>query len=131
VYEHSPAILVVEDDETVRDAIEEILIDSGFDVRTAASAREALALIDERPFDMLVADIALPGGLDGLQMARNARSRHPQLRCLFISGHSEPVVCNRELDDFVAKPFRAHELVGCVWKVLRGNYPQPRIASVH
>jgi DNA-binding response OmpR family regulator len=46
---------------------------------------------------------------------------------LFISGSADPVVCDPELDDFVAKPFRPFELLGCVWKVLRGNLPNPRI----
>jgi DNA-binding response OmpR family regulator len=38
------------------------------------------------------------------------------------------VICDPELDDFVAKPFRPFELLGCVWKVLRGNVPYPRLA---
>jgi DNA-binding response OmpR family regulator len=76
----------------------------------------------------MVTDIGLPGGLDGLQTARCARVKHPELKCLFISGRHEPVVCDRERDDFMAKPFRRPELLGCVWKVLRGNFPRPRLA---
>jgi DNA-binding response OmpR family regulator len=126
--EQAPAILVVEDDNDVRDTIGEMLIAGGFQVRTAMTGLEALAIIDERQFDLVVVDIRLPGGLDGLDMTRNARLRHPALKCLFISGKAEPVVCDRQLDDFVAKPFSRAELIGCVWKVLRGNLPQPRLA---
>jgi DNA-binding response OmpR family regulator len=123
-----PAILVLEDDDEVREMIETVLTDAGLDVTTAATAWEAVALIDEKHFDLMVADIRLPGGLNGLQLAQHVRGRHPRLRCLFISGAHDPVICDPELDDFVAKPFRPFELLGCVWKVLRGNEPYPRLA---
>ena len=122
-----PAILVVEDDDDVREAIGAMLDEAGFRVETAATGWEAIALIEEQPFDLVVADIRLPGGLDGLQMARHVRERHPGLKCLFISGRAAPMVCDPQLDDFVGKPFRSFELLGCVWKVLRGNRPYPRL----
>ncbi|HEV2186690.1 MAG TPA: response regulator [Stellaceae bacterium] len=125
--EHSPAILVVEDDPDVRRTISDMLTGSGFQVETVGTGLEALAIIEERPFDLLVADIQLPGGISGLAMTQCARIRHPALKCLFISGQRAPVVCDPELDDFMAKPFRAYELIGCVWKVLRGNLPRPRV----
>ena len=120
-------ILVVEDDDEVRDMLSVLLSESGFQVRTATTGQEALAMLDEQPVDMMIADIGLPGGVNGLQMAKTARSRHPALKCLFISGQREPIVCDPRLDDFVSKPFRPFELLGCVWKVLRGNLPQPRV----
>ena len=125
--ERVPAVLVVEDDDQIRDAIGELLMGGGFDVRTAVTGWEALAIIEETRFDMVVADIRLPGGLSGIEMTQHARARQPTLKCLFISGQGEPVVCDPELDDFVRKPFRGSELLGCVWKVLRGNLPHPRI----
>ena len=125
--QEQPAILVLEDDASVRETLSAVLTDAGFRVETAATGWEAIALIDQHPFDMVVADIGLPGGLNGLQTARHARERHPRLKCLFISGQRAPVVCDPVLDDFVAKPFRPFELLGCVWKVLRGNQPYPRL----
>lgn len=129
--QHIPAILVVDDDGDVRDAIRTVLIEGGFLVETAATGWEAIAIIEERHFDLVVADIRLPGGLSGLDMAQRTRARHPLLKCLFISGKAEPIVCDPELDDFVAKPFRASELLGCVWKVLQGNLPHPRLDVAH
>ena len=125
--EQVPAVLVVEDDDQIRDAISELLMDAGFAVRTAVTGWEALAIIEETRFDMVVADIRLPGGLSGIEMTQHARASQPALKCLFMSGQGEPVICDPELDDFVRKPFRGAELVGCVWKVLRGNHPYPRI----
>ena len=124
--DNAPTILVIEDDEDVRDSIREMLTEANFRVETAVTAMEALVMIEEQRFDLLVADIRLPGGVNGLEMARDARVRHPALKCLFISGQGEPVVCDPRLDDFVAKPFRPAEHVGCVWKVLQGNLPNPR-----
>jgi CheY-like chemotaxis protein len=125
--EHSPAILVVEDDPDVRKTISDMLTGSGFQVEAVGNGLEALAIIDEHPFDLLIADIQLPGGISGLEMTQCARVRYPALKCLFISGQRAPVICDPELDDFMAKPFRAYELIGCVWKVLRGNQPRPRV----
>ena len=122
-----PAILVVEDEPEVRETLSSLLSEGGFNVATASTGWEALDMLDEQPFDLAVADIGLPGGLDGLAMAQRARARHPELKCLFISGARHPVVCDPERDDFVAKPFRVFELIGCIWKVLQGNYPQPRL----
>ncbi|MGA8401698.1 MAG: response regulator [Stellaceae bacterium] len=121
------AILVLDDDEEVRETISTMLVDAGFRVETAATGWEAIARTEERPFDMVIADISLPGGLSGLQTAQRVRARHPLMKCLFISGCAEPVVCDPALDDFVAKPFRSFELLGCVWKVLHGNTPYPRL----
>ena len=120
-------ILVVEDNDQLRSLIEATLSDAGFIVETAVTGWEAIALIEEGPVDLVVADIGLPGGLDGLELARHLRLRHPGLKCLFISGAHEPVVCDIKLDDFVPKPFRPMELLGCVWKVLGGNQPYPRL----
>jgi DNA-binding response OmpR family regulator len=122
-----PAILVVEDDDDLRDTIGKMLTEGGFRVDTAATGWEAIAIVEEKPFDLVVTDIRLPGGLDGLQMTRHLRERHPSLKCLFISGDADPVVCDPTLDDFVTKPFQPFELLGVVWKVLRGNLPNPRI----
>jgi DNA-binding response OmpR family regulator len=122
-----PAVLIIEDDDEVREMVDTVLTDAGFEVMTAATAWEAVALVEEKKFDLMVADIRLPGGLNGLQMAQHVRERHPGLKCLFISGTHDPMICDPELDDFVAKPFRPFELLGCVWKVLRGNVPYPRL----
>lgn len=125
--EQALEILVVDDDDDVRETIREVLLGGGFRVWTASTGFEALAIIDEHPFDMLIADIQLPGGISGIEVTRCARTRYPALKCLFISGRGHPVVCDPKLDDFMAKPFQAYELIGCVWKVLRGNSPNPRL----
>jgi len=121
------AILVVEDDDGVRETIFEALTETGFDVTTASTGIEAIALSEERKFDMMVTDIRLPGGLDGITVTQHVRARQPSLKCVFISGAQDPIICDPALDEFVTKPFRPFELIGCIWKVLRGNDPPPRL----
>lgn len=121
------SILVVEDDDDVREMIGAVLADNGFRVETAVTGLEAIAIIEEKPFDLVIADIRLPGGLFGLEMIRHARQSRPLLKCLFISGQAKPVVSDPMLDDFIAKPFRTSDLLGRVWRALGGNLPPPRL----
>ena len=65
-------------------------------------------------FDLVVTDIALPGGLDGVPMMQRAPALHLGLRCVFMSAGSRPSDPDRRLDEFVAKPFRLAELLRSV-----------------
>ena len=78
-------VLLVEDDAAVRDVIGRFLGAHGYDVLPAASAEEALQLVDSRQIDILVTDVVLPG-LDGFNMAAEIARRSPAMRTLFISG---------------------------------------------
>ena len=122
---HLPSILVVEDDEWIRDAVVQVLRQGGFNVRATASGWIALRMIKRKKFDLLVADIGLPDGLTGLELARYARLGDPMLKCLFISGEQHAVTDDPERDDFVGKPFRNRELLGCVWELLQRRVPTP------
>ena len=122
---HLPSILVVEDDKWTRDAVVAVLRQGGFNVRATASGWIALRMIRRKKFDLLVADIGLPGGLDGLELARYARLGDPALKCLFISGGQHAVTDDPERDDFVGKPFRNRELLGCVWELLQRRVSAP------
>jgi DNA-binding response OmpR family regulator len=123
-----PRILIVEDDDSTRETIGSILRDGGFAICCEATADAGLSRIRRKRFDLVVADINLSGEMDGLCMMQKARQGRPELRCLFTSGSYQPIVCNPRIDEFIAKPFRPGELVGCVWKVLAGNWPNPRIS---
>jgi CheY-like chemotaxis protein len=122
------SLLIVEDDEVARDAIGEVLRDAGFTVDAEATAETALSKIREKKFDLVITDIHLRGGRDGLSLMHQAREFRPDLRCVFMSGQYLPIVCDPAIDEFLAKPFRANELVGCIWKVLTSNTPNPHAA---
>jgi len=120
-------ILIVEDDDLVREAIKDYLINAGFCITTAATGAAALTEIQKRTFHLIIADIRLPGDLDGVKTVQKVRVFHPDLKCLFMSGRMAPVILDQALDDFVTKPFNFGEFLGCVLKMLYGNHPNPRL----
>jgi signal transduction histidine kinase/CheY-like chemotaxis protein len=124
----SPArgkVLLVEDDEGVRDLLVGILTHYGYGVDAYASAEEALLHVG--PFELLLSDVLLPG-MNGPDLAREMRRRHPGLAVLLMSGDTGHVVDPRELDagGFLQKPFNARTLIERVEELLgraqaRGN----------
>jgi CheY-like chemotaxis protein len=79
-------VLLVEDETLIRLGTAEMLTDLGHSVREAANATEALAILDEREFDVLVTDLKLPG-IPGDELAGQAIARQPGLRIVFASGY--------------------------------------------
>jgi two-component system OmpR family response regulator len=118
-----PRVLVLDDDKQVRDIVTEVLRDAGIQVDCAADGLTAIDKIDDADFDLIIADIGLPGKVDGVETVRCARARHPELRSLFISGSHMPVTEDPDADEFVQKPFRCSELLGCVWELLLRDPP--------
>src|SRR5262249_12122602 len=97
------------------------LTSAGFRVTPAASAAEALSLVEAQHFDLATIDIVLPDG-DGLELTRILRDRHG-LGIVMISGLGETTerVVGLEIgaDDYICKPFSPRELVARVRSVLR------------
>jgi CheY-like chemotaxis protein len=83
-------ILVVDDEDDVRDLVVDILQDEGYHVLAARSGSEALALLAESAVDLLFTDLVMPG-VDGLTLARSARGVRPDLKVLFTSGYMSGV----------------------------------------
>ena len=80
----------------------------------------ALRRIEAKPFALVVAEIRLPGPLDGMTTIRKARARQPGFKCLFTLWFAPaPLWNNVELEDFIAKPFHRRDLVGCVFELLQ------------
>lgn len=111
-----PHVLLVENDEMVRGCLVDLLREAGLRVAVASSAAEALGLFEAAgDLAVLVADVHLGPGMDGIRLAAAARCRWPRLRAVLISGDVE--VGDRVLpasDHFLPKPFRAAELVRAV-----------------
>jgi DNA-binding response OmpR family regulator len=106
-----------------------MLADAGFAISTASSAWAALDMLDRDEFDLMVTDMMLPEGLNGLELVRYARARHPALKSLFVSGRDRgPIGDDPDLDEFVAKPFVGRELLGCAWELLGRKLPEQQMA---
>jgi len=106
-------VLLVEDEDTVRNVVARLLMKLGYDVCSAEDAETAIAMFDDgADFDLVVTDIVMPG-LSGIEMSELLKARFPTLRFLFISGYA-----SRELgitprvhpEPFLPKPFTMQEL---------------------
>jgi two-component system nitrogen regulation response regulator NtrX len=109
-------ILVVDDEEDIRDIVSGILDDEGHETRTAADSDSALAAITDRVPRLIFLDIWLQGSrLDGLALLDEIKARYPDLPVVMISGHGniETAVSaiKRGAYDFIEKPFKADRLL--------------------
>jgi PAS domain S-box-containing protein len=106
-------ILLVEDDVLVGVVTESILEEDGFEVRRAADGVEALAALRDGQFGILITDVRMPGSMNGVQLARAATQRQPDLKVLLCSGWTAESLAG-ELSDahwpFLAKPFDQQQL---------------------
>ncbi|PZN92897.1 MAG: DNA-binding response regulator [Alphaproteobacteria bacterium] len=116
-----PHIVVVDDEADVREMVQEYLIDHGFVVTQAESGEALAALMRERPVDLALLDINMPGE-DGLSIARSLKKRG-DIGIIMLTANGDTVdrVVGLELgaDDYVVKPFDLRELLARVRAVLR------------
>ena len=79
-------VLIVDDEEMIRQSLEGILTDEGYDVLTASSGEEALKIIEDELPSLVLLDIWLPG-MDGIEALKAIKAAHPQLQVVMMSGH--------------------------------------------
>jgi PAS domain S-box-containing protein len=108
-------VLAVEDDPMVRRISVRRLRELGYKVIEAQDGNSALKVIDGgAAIDVLFTDVVMPGGMTGLDLAREARKRRPALKVLFTSGYSDPAVAKggmlTENADWLGKPYRTGDL---------------------
>ena len=114
----SPAcLLVVEDEVLIRVLLADELRAEGFSVIEAATANEALSYFQAGVHvDLVLSDIEMPGGLNGVDLIRRLRAQAPNLPTVLTSGHSPGV---HEADVFVPKPYDARDVVDLVATLLQ------------
>jgi len=129
-------MLVAEDNDFNRDLLEHILARLGLSAAMAVNGREALALLEREPFDLLLLDIHMPE-LDGFQVVGAIRERErtagghlPVIALTARSRKEDPERCLRAgMDEYLAKPFTAADLWAAIDRVLRTHPPRqpPRL----
>jgi PAS domain S-box-containing protein len=116
-------ILLVEDNAEMRGTAERQLVDRGYRVETAVDGVDALERLESglRP-DLLFTDVMMPGGMNGVDLAAEARKRQPGIKVLFTSGFTELSVASGhdfgKVEPLLEKPYRQHELAEMVRHVL-------------
>lgn len=119
-------ILIVDDEEDIRDLIAGILRDEGFDTRVAGDSDGALNAVRVRRPQLVVLDIWLQGSkLDGIQVLDTLKREQPDLPVIMISGHGtiETAVASikKGAYDFIEKPFKADRLIHVVGRALEAS----------
>jgi DNA-binding NtrC family response regulator len=110
-------ILLVDDDEAFRYTLAKALRDNKFDVVEAGDFRDTLpALENGVPFDFFVTDLVVPE-VHGFALARMARMKHPNIRCIYITAHDVPTA--EAIGPLLKKPFTPAALIAEIEK-LRG-----------
>jgi two-component system phosphate regulon response regulator PhoB len=117
-------ILVVEDEDAIREMLIMVLEQAGLQVSAAASAEEALSALAENRVDLLVLDWMLPG-MSGIELARRLKkeSSYKELPIILLTarGEEEDKIRGLEIgaDDYITKPFSPKELVARIKAVMR------------
>lgn len=115
-------ILIVEDDELVREHSTNLVDKLGYKSFSASNAEEALRLLKEHRIDLLLTDVTLPGGMNGRQLADLASTTDKNLRIVYMSGYTRNAIIHHgRLDkgvDLLQKPFRLADLARILRDVL-------------
>lgn len=119
-------ILLVEDDEYIRDGLCELLLKEGYDILAARNCVLGKKLVTEEKADLIILDVMLPDG-DGLEICSYIRSLGKDTPILFLTACDEEFQIVRGLDagadDYVTKPFRIFELLSRIRALLRRKVP--------
>ena len=116
------SILVVEDEDDVRELVSTSLRNRGFSVLSVPNAEVALQILMEQvKFDLLFTDIVMPGIMDGFELADRAKRLQPELRILYATGFSH--VTRRSADQLhgklIHKPYRPDDLASEITRALK------------
>jgi len=130
-----PRVLIVEDEEMVRETIKAILEDDGFEVMDADSVNAALEILNAQKFDVLVSDLHMPLIGDGLTVVSAMRHLNPEALTLIMSGFPEmdkaAAALLAQADGILVKPSAIRGLGASIWERLKkGRVPAPAIATV-
>lgn len=114
-------ILIVDDEEPVRQALKR-LFRRGYDVEVVASGEEALQLLNQEPYDVVISDMRMPG-MNGAELLKNCYQRWPEMIRILLTGFSELESAISAINDgkvyrYVAKPWDNDELKGVVIEAL-------------
>jgi DNA-binding response OmpR family regulator len=121
----NPRILLVDDDDAVRESLGAVLRFSKFEVKTASNVVEAIHLIDTETFDVLLSDLHLPGAGDGFTIVSAMRHRHPEAVTLLFTGF--PALKEAmdaillQADEIMVKPMPIPDLLALIRRKLENR----------
>ncbi|MGA1824027.1 MAG: PAS domain S-box protein [bacterium] len=123
-------VLLMEDYQNLREMVEEMLDNLGYEVASAQDGTEAIALFkkakeEEQPFDAAILDLTIPGGMGGKEAIRKLREIDPKIKAIVSSGyHSDPIMSECKeygFDAIIHKPYVITDLSDILYKVIQGT----------
>jgi CheY-like chemotaxis protein len=120
-------VLVIDDQDDVREVAVTFLEDAGYDVRSAASGADGLAALDSVPVSVALVDHGM-AGMSGIEFVRQARQRRPDLPVIYVTGHAEPLMPEGidPEDRVMTKPYTPDALLEAVRRALETGAKPPR-----
>lgn len=112
-------ILIADDNESSRILLEDLLQQSGYDIRSAADGIEAVRIIENEEIDLVLTDLKMPG-VDGMEVLRKAIRIQPDILVVIITGYASIDTAIESIRegafDYIKKPFGLKEILACVNK---------------
>lgn len=119
-------ILVIDDQESMRSIISQMLKNKGFQVSTANDGEEGLNLFNQNPesFSLVLADVNMPK-IDGFEFLKRVKSDHPKTPVILLTGVNEDIAKyvgkEYKADGVIKKPFKVEETLAEIEKVIAGS----------
>ncbi|MBS2040820.1 response regulator [bacterium] len=114
-------IMVLEDDENLRETLVDVLDSLDFIVEGAADAAEAVVRSEHRNFDIVISDVRMAGTMDGLGALALLKLRRPELKCIVMTGYADDDAPLRALDmhvdDYLYKPFEIKDVLRSIEQI--------------
>src|SRR3979409_356189 len=112
-------ILLTDDEPDLREVVAETLAEAGYAVLTATDGHDAVRVLADNWVNLLITDVKMPG-IDGFELARQAKVMRPQIQVIYVSGYDENGTKNDGpvYGPVLVKPFRLAELVAAVDQLL-------------
>lgn len=130
---HTPRLLVVDDEEAFRTLIAGVLSDEGYEVDDAATGNDAIRSIREHSYDLVLLDMKMPG-MDGIQVLGVIRKESPRTDVIMITGYQDVQLAVQAIKlgakEFLNKPLNPFELVHRVKMVLDVHLSESRLKDV-
>ncbi len=130
----SAQLLVIDDETNIREVLRIVLEGEGYAVREASTYAEAMQVLGQATFDLVICDIVLPDG-NGLDLVRSYHASHPTMDFIMITAHNTPAQALMALRDgaveYLSKPFDVDELKLVVDKRMRRGTPAGQIPETY
>jgi PAS domain S-box-containing protein len=133
-YGGSETILLVEDEDMVRELAHRVLLQNGYKILEAHQGEEAIQICEQyqAPIHLLLTDVVMPGKINGPQLAEQLVLQYPEVKILYMSGYTDKAIINHGLlgsdIPFLQKPFTPNALRRKVREVLGRKTPESKVS---